>query len=138
MRFDLRGTRAGLALCQHGQPPLIRLNPVLLAENADFVNQTVPHEVAHVGVFYRLGRPPRRPHGEEWQRLMRLLGAAPARTHRYDVTNAVTRRLTRYRYACACREHWLTSIRHRRTRRGVDYRCRQCGQPLRALGDAGV
>lgn len=131
LRFDLRGSHAGLALCHPDRAPVIRLNPVLMAENAEFVAETVPHEVAHVGVFYLLGRPARRPHGPEWRQLMGVLDAEPERGHRYDVSNAVTRRLKRYRYACGCREHRLTSIRHNRIRRGAQYRCRECGEPLR-------
>lgn len=68
-----------------------------MAENAEFVAETVPHEVAHVGVYYRPGRRAHRPHGPEWCALMVLLGADPVRCHRYDFGNAVTRRLTRYR-----------------------------------------
>lgn len=36
--------------------------------------ETVPHEVAPIGVFYRSGRPARRPHGPEWRTLRRLPG----------------------------------------------------------------
>ena len=136
LRFDLRGTHAGLAQCRPGEIPVVRLNPVLMAENDDFIEETVPHEVAHIGVFYWLGRNAHRPHGREWQRLMRMLGAEPSRGHRYDVSNTVTRRLKRYPYACACREHRLTSIRHNRIRDGASYRCRQCGQALREVPDA--
>lgn len=136
LHFDLRGTHAGLAQCRPGAVPVVRLNPVLMAENDDFIEETVPHEIAHVGVFYWLGRPARRPHGREWLRLMHLLGAEPSRGHRYDVSNAVTRRLRRYPYACGCREHRLTSIRHNRVRFGASYCCRQCGQALREVPDA--
>lgn len=136
VRFDLRGACAGRAECRRGEAPVIRLNPVLMAENDVFVAETVPHEVAHVGVFYWLGRPARRPHGREWRRVMHLLGAEPSRGHCYDVSNAVTRRLTRFRYACDCREHQLTSIRHNRIRRGAEYRCRTCGHPLQEVSDA--
>ena len=134
IRFDLRGAAAGQARCRADAGPVIRLNPVLMAENADFVAETVPHEVAHVGVFYWLGGRAHRPHGPQWRRLMHLLGADPDRCHRYDVNNAVTRRLRRYRYVCGCRSHELTSIRHQRARRGVIYRCRGCGETLQEAG----
>ncbi|MDX1604904.1 MAG: SprT-like domain-containing protein [Candidatus Competibacterales bacterium] len=130
VRFDLRGTMAGQAHCTPDSNPMIRLNPILLTENDDFVTETIPHEVAHVGVFYWLSRKPRRPHGPEWQRLMHLLGEEPRRCHRYDVSNVLTRRLKRYPYVCGCRSHELTSIRHHRVRRGVRYRCRCCGNVL--------
>ncbi len=136
LRFDLRGTAAGRAIVGGDRTPTIRLNPVLMAENGvAFLDQTIPHEVAHLGVYYWLGHQPRRPHGPEWRRLMQLLGAEPARCHNFDVGNCRVRRLTTHRYTCACREHRLTSIRHNRARRGVCYHCQACGSALQELGD---
>lgn len=134
--FDLRGMAAGQAHASGGAAPRIRLNRVLLRENGEaFLAQTVPHEVAHVAVFYLPGRRrPARPHGAEWRRLMRHFGVPPERTHAFDVARARTRRLRTFRYACACSEVELTSIRHNRVRRGVRYHCRRCGGRLRPVG----
>ena len=131
--FDLKGQAAGQARLGDGSRPRIRLNPVLLAENGGaFLEHTIPHEVAHLAVFYHYRRRVR-PHGPEWQRIMRRFGAEPRATHTFDVSNARTRRLRTFRYACTCREVELTSIRHNRARRGVRYYCNSCGGRLRPV-----
>lgn len=131
IRFDLRGRAAGQARFGTRGPILIRYNPVLLKENPDdFLASTVPHEVAHVAAFIRHGAGIR-PHGAEWTAIMRHLGAAPTRCHDYDVSGLKARRLRELDYHCACREHRLTSIRHRRVLAGQTYVCRQCGAALR-------
>lgn len=133
LRFDLRGTTAGQAILRDPRQPEIRLNAQLLAENgAEFLNRTIPHEVAHLAAYYRKGRRPQRPHGPEWQALMQSFGLVPERCHRYDVSRARVRRLITHTYRCACRTHELSSIRHNRIGRGeTRYHCRSCGQELR-------
>jgi len=131
IRFDLRGRAAGQARCGSRDPWLIRYNAVLLRENGErFIAETVPHEVAHLVAYHRHG-PRIRPHGPEWQAIMGQLGATPERCHQYDLSH-VPRRTTRvYTYHCACGEHQLTSIRHRRILAGRTYLCRRCAKPLR-------
>jgi SprT protein len=130
IRFDLRGKGAGQFRSRDGLHCEIRFNRELLARNGErFLHQTVPHEVAHLVVF-RLFGPGARPHGAEWQAIMRLFGAEPERCHDYDVEGIQTRRLRRYHYRCACRSHLLSSIRHNRVLRGQTYRCLACGQAL--------
>jgi SprT protein len=128
--FDLRGQAAGQFRVRSGGEPLIRYNAPLLGRYPrEFLEQTVPHEVAHYLAYVRFG-PNIRPHGQEWQRIMRELGADPRRCHDFDVTDLTTRRLRRHLYHCRCGEHALTSIRHHRVLRGTSYICRSCGQPL--------
>ncbi|MGA9469160.1 MAG: SprT-like domain-containing protein [Candidatus Macondimonas sp.] len=133
LAFDLRGTRAGCASAD-GR---IRLNPVLLRENpADFLAQTLPHEVAHWVVF--LWRPGAAPHGPEWREVMNWLDAPARRCHGFDVGRARVRILRRHPYACACRAHEVSAILHRRIQGGAAYRCRACGSVLRPQGEAGA
>ncbi len=128
--FDLRGRSAGQFRVDGGEAS-IRYNCALLArEEAQFLAQTVPHEVAHYLAYLRFGCHIR-PHGPQWQQLMRALGADPRRCHDFDVAGLTTRRLRRHPYHCQCGEHALTSIRHNRILRGARYRCRACGQALR-------
>lgn len=135
IRFDLRGRAAGQARFGSREPALIRYNLVLLlAHPEDFLTSTVPHEVAHVAAFARHGGRHggrMRPHGVEWEAIMRHLGAEPRRCHGYDVSGLSARRLQELDYHCACRGHRLTTIRHRRVLAGQIYLCRRCGQPLR-------
>jgi len=131
VKYDLRGTAAGCA-----KPHEIRLNTVLLKENlGDFLQHTVPHEVAHCAVMQRW--PKVRPHGSQWQSLMIVFGCPPTRCHHYDIEHVQRRRTAGYSYACLCGIHTLTAIRHHRVLRGTRYQCRHCHQylePTRAEG----
>jgi len=90
----------------------------------------VPHETAHF-LAYRLHGRGIRPHGLEWQAIMRRLGADPTRCHDYDIEGLSARRLSYFDYHCDCRDHRLSTIRHNKVRRGTSYLCRQCGTSLR-------
>lgn len=128
--FDLRGRAAGQAVfARRSRECRIRINAKLLASHPrEMLDETVPHEVAHV-VIYRLHGRRVRPHGAEWKALMRAFGVAPEPCH--TLPSEPARRLKQYRYRCACSEPvWLTSIRHNRARRGTVYLCRRCGEKL--------
>ena len=130
IRFDLRGQSAGMVRFPGSGTPVIRYNRTLLEENErDFIDQTVPHEVAHV-VARTIHGGRIRPHGPEWQSIMVTLGANPSRCHNYDTSRSIGRRVTRYPYHCDCREHMITRIRENRIRRGQKYHCRACGRQL--------
>lgn len=133
--FDLRGRSAGQAVfARRSREARIRINAGLLASHPrEMLDDTVPHEVAHVVVFRLYGRKAK-PHGEEWKALMRAFGVDPAPCH--TLPTEPTRQLKRFRYRCDCDEPvWLTSIRHRRAQRGTDYLCRRCGRKLRRAQD---
>lgn len=112
----------------------IQLNAVLLAENQeDMLHETVAHELAHLYVYHRVqaGAMPRsairRPHGREWQGVMRYkLGVEPSRTHAYDVGNVKARRQRRWKTKCACQVIEITTARKNKMLRGAQYRCRAC------------
>ena len=137
IRFDLRGTAAGEARLLGSSSAVIRYNPTLLARHPEsLIEETVAHEVAHLVAFKRFGTRIR-PHGREWQAIMRRFGVAPRRCHSHDVSDLRTRSPRRFVYRCGCRTHELTSIRHRRARTGATvYLCKQCGEPLHAETDA--
>lgn len=138
VRFDLRGQGAGQARIQprgsRRRPDIIRLNPALLAGHPrEMLEETVPHEIAHLVVARRHGRRVA-PHGPEWRAVMADFGV-PARAC-HTLPAEPSRRLRRYRYRCACPEGVeLTSIRHNRARRGTRYLCRRCGETLRRADD---
>ncbi len=134
--FSLRGLCAGQARIGHDGRPLLRINLQLLADNReDFLNVTIPHEVAHLVVLwpYRKRRTRPRPHGPEWQAVMRdCFNLEPVRCHAYRTTPA--RVVSRpFLYACPCREHRLTSIMHNRIRRTRGAYCRRCRSILQFL-----
>lgn len=134
--FSLRGRCAGQARLGREARPRLRINLQLLAENLeDFLVVTIPHEVAHLVVLWqarqRRSRP--RPHGPEWQAVMRdCFALEPVRCHDYQTTPArVVRRP--FIYACPCREHRLTSTMHNRIRLAGGAACRNCRKVLRFL-----
>lgn len=106
----------------------IRLNPVLLLENSEaFIEEVVPHELAHLLVWKHFGRVA--PHGKEWKWMMEsVLGVPARRTHQFELQSV---RRNTFPYRCKCREHQLTVRRHNRVVRGeAVYRCVHCGEQL--------
>ncbi|MBK5967840.1 MULTISPECIES: SprT family zinc-dependent metalloprotease [Thiorhodovibrio] len=131
IRFDLRGQSAGQARCDARARCVVRFNPwLLLRHGEEFIDQTVPHEIAHWLTFKRFGRRAR-PHGPQWRELMVLFGAEPRRCHDYDLKEIPHRRVSSHSYHCSCQEHRLSAVRHNRARKGQTYLCRRCGQPLK-------
>lgn len=136
--FSLRGNRAGTAQYSRSGNHELRFNRKILMENSDeFIEDTVPHEFAHL-ITYALygtdrdykGHRKVKPHGTQWQRVMRLLGYKPTRCHNFDVKPA--RKVARkYEYSCSCQVHKLTAIRHNKIKSGRSYyNCNRCGKKL--------
>ena len=62
----------------------INVNPILLNENVEYVvNQTVPHEVAHIVAYMVFGRV--KPHGLHWEVVMRAFGKQANRCHQLNM-----------------------------------------------------
>lgn len=123
--LDLRGTAAGQALLQRN---CVRLNLSMLeCEGATFARETLAHELCHLVVWQRWGAKAR-PHGRQWQELMRNLGYRAERCHQADAVP--TRRQRRFPYRCPCRTHELSTTRHKRAQRGSRYVCRSCSGVL--------
>ena len=132
LRFDLRGQSAGQMRIDASGHATIRYNPALLLRHGeDFLARTIPHEVAHYLAFLHHGRGIR-PHGPEWQQMVRALGGEPERCHDYDIDGLGARKTRRFTYHCRCGDHQLSSIRHNRISRGTRYLCQRCGEALRA------
>ncbi|MCQ4316109.1 SprT family zinc-dependent metalloprotease [Stutzerimonas zhaodongensis] len=130
--FKLRGQKAGVA---HLTENLLRFNPQLYKENHDhFLKQTVAHEVAHL-IAHQMFGGAIRPHGEEWQLIMRgVYELTPDRCHTYAITR--TRR-SRFVYRCACpeRDFPFSAQRHALVRKGRRYFCRSCRVTLVFSGE---
>ena len=140
--FNLKGRAAGQVKFPLNQPleqAEIRFNQLILqAHTQSFIDEVVPHECAHYVVYhlYYAARFKRRqkpkPHGREWQSVMRnVYGIEPRVTHSYDVP--ATKR-KQFSYLCACDDkvHQLSIIRHNKAARGTaKYLCRACGEILK-------
>lgn len=123
--YAVRGLKAGVAYLQRNE---IRFNPVLLTENGQaFVQQVVPHELAHILVFQRFGRV--QPHGKEWKMMMEEVLGVPAETyHCFDTTNVAGKQ---FAYRCECQTHLLSARRHNAIiKQGRVYLCKRCKKPL--------
>lgn len=120
--YNQRGTIAGSAYYANWE---IRINPTLLIENKqNFIEEVIPHELAHLLVSRHFGRVA--PHGKEWKWMMEtVLEVSAKRTHHFDITSVKTKT---FNYRCQCKErHLLTLRRHNKVQRGeTQYRCRQC------------
>lgn len=127
MNFALRGQKAGVAYLQQNE---IRLNPVLLVENgAAFIQQVVPHKLAHLLVYQQFGRV--QPHGKEWKMMMEQVLGVPAHIYHKFSTASVAKKFS---YQCNCQTHLLSVRRHNAIQRNQrSYICRNCNQPLRYL-----
>jgi SprT protein len=129
--FDLQGRAAGMYRVRSTRRQ-IRYNPYIFGKYfTDNLVNTVPHEVAHYLTDMLFGLRNVRPHGREWQAVMRVLGAEPTVTCHYDLTGVPLRRQRRFSYRCGCSSHAVSAVRHNRVQRGLGkYVCRHCRTPL--------
>ena len=125
--FDLRGRTAGQAYTTKNH---VRLNAVLLTENAqEFIEQIVGHEVAHLVDRYQNGNATD-PHGPKWQAIMVAFGLLPAPRHSLDVTNSAVGEP----FSCGCsgKKH-IMSPRSIKTALRGGYSCNSCNTILQPL-----
>ncbi len=114
--FKKRGACGGTALSSKNE---LDFNSGLASENFDeYMNQVVPHEVAHLLKDKKYGsargRGPNSAHGSNWQRVMMTLGVRPDRTHSMDVSNQSTRRpQNKFIYRCeGCQKEIVMGPKH--------------------------
>jgi SprT protein len=129
LTFNQRGNIAGTA---HLQKNIIKLNPVLLADNLEqFCHTVIPHELAHILVFQMHGRV--KPHGQEWRAMMQNVFTLPPHVkHQMDVTKTQGKT---FKYQCGCAKIDLSVRRHNKVvRRQQEYVCRKCNTLLSYVG----
>lgn len=128
INFDLKGRTAGQAFTTSGK---IRYNLTALTVEGGWdhlLNQTVPHEVAHM-VQYNCSRFPtsrqvNTPHGAYWQSVMRKFGVRPDRCH--DLPLPAARKRKTYLAKCPCKQHEISSVIANKMLKGHKYRCNRC------------
>jgi SprT protein len=132
VKFDINSARlGGQAVFANN---LVRLNPVYLAKYQDeYINSTVIHEVAHLGVHevYQIGQGRKVDgHGPEWKQMMRNLGADPKRCHTYQPDPGQGRSRQKYEYKCSnCSAPVMVGpVVHKNLMDGQRYNTRCCGR----------
>lgn len=121
VEFSPRLTRA-FGRCYQSER-LIRLTPSLLDSQSALLDEILCHEAAHAAVYERWGSRAR-PHGVEWEGLMRKAGFEPRVRIPVVVRStaaASSRRLPRYDHRCP-----VCKLSRSASRPRHDWRCRLC------------
>lgn len=120
VRFDLRGRSAGQAYRKMGEYG-VRFNRDMIMNSGwdHLINDTVPHEVAHLFGFYTEQD---RGHGRVWYSICRALGGSGQRCHSEEVTYANGK--TYYYTTSTGHVVTFSSNRHSKIQRGTSYRFR--------------
>jgi len=128
--YTKRGTTAGTATLQRWT---VNYNSTLLMENIeDFLNRTVPHEMAHLIDFkvnprnFQPGYGRKRSvHGTTWKNIMRILGAPTTRCHSFDTTNSRVKKRAGVKQVYSCNTCQLLMklgpVRHRKMQSGANH-----------------
>lgn len=130
IEFKKRGKTAGTA--HYGLIIKLNFNMVLLRENTEhFIDNTVPHECAHLIARTIFGIKIT-PHGKEWKRVMVKLGVNPKRCHSYSVSNSTVYEKAKHLYKCKCQYHAIGPVRHKKMvmLNSSIYKCRICKAAL--------
>lgn len=124
LSFDIKGGIAGQAHLNVRREYRVRLNSLLLHDNFDeMLNQTLPHEMAHIIAFDKHGDVG---HGNIWKNVMRGMGLRPDRTHRYNMSKV--RKHTLY---CNCRTHHVSTRMYNLVAKGQHRKCMACHTAVR-------
>ncbi len=134
VHFDLIGGTVGMYFNKNNERRY-RFNSYLFSKYwHENVRNTIPHEVAHYACDLLFDYRRIRPHGRQWQAIMRFFGAEPTRTCQFDLAGIPKRSMRRFNYYCKCDTHQLSAVRHNRVGRGQQrYVCRRCRSELVAL-----
>lgn len=106
--------------------------PLMMRNEKDFLEDTIPHEVAHLvarAIQVKSGRV-EGAHGKTWKAVMsRVYGLNPVRCHSYEVSG-IGRKTKTYKYICSCKKFEVGSVRHNKMMKGAKYTCKLCKKHL--------
>lgn len=120
IKFTLRGPDAGRTDVIHHK---IALNPFYINEQpAEYIFETVGHEVAHLVVTARHGMRVFN-HGQEWREVMKCFNIPANISHGYDIR--AVKSLKRI-WVCECSQHYVDPKLHRAMLGGKIYTCSFC------------
>jgi len=104
-----------------------------------YLNEIVQHEVAHCIQYdvYFKGYYRIKPHGREWQYVMRnVYKLSPKTTHDMDCSATKTKIQRRWSWFCNCQEHRVSTRKHNLMTRNLQsdcssgWECVKCGSSL--------
>jgi len=108
IEHTIKGKKAGVAYLQQWK---VNYNlELLIANEEEFLKQTVGHEIAHLVAFQLFGS---RGHDKAWKYVMRQLGLEPNRCHSYDLSEITIKKHKKVIYKCNCKEHEIGLVRHK-------------------------
>lgn len=143
IQFKVKGLVAGYAsLNFHTGSCTLDFNEAIMEDNFDdFVDRTVPHEVAHYCSMLLKGQIKRGSkteyHGAHWRSIMRFFGVDDIkRCHSYRVDKANRKMRRRFSYKCDCGyDHQLATVTHNRIQREQkSFICKDCRSTLTWTG----
>ena len=136
---NLKGQSAGKIEFRMHRPshkPQIRLRFNLQAaelDPEDMLNNTIPHEVAHLVVKLCPHQFNQAPHGKDWQSICKVLGGDAKTYHKLKLVPA--RQQKRWHYLDdQGQPHQLSTIRHKRLQKGIIYKVKASGAAIQASG----
>ncbi len=129
--FTVRGTNGGTANTGSWH---VNFNMGLLVDNMDeYINQTIPHEVAHLVTFAIHGQEFKRTrrgyirvsHGKNFYAVMRTFGVKETRCHKMDTSKVktATRNVKKFGVQCPCCQEEFTvgTVRMKKILNGARY-----------------
>lgn len=127
--FFTNGKNAGTA---QNMPFRVEYNLTVFGSDLErFLNDTVPHEIAHLVCFY-MGLD--KGHGKNWKRVCAMLGGNSKRCYQAvegSIQFQGSRKVTEYFYIAPCGTSvWVSTQRHNAMTRGKQYRIVTSRQPL--------
>jgi len=128
-RWTKMGRVAGKA---HYIDNLVELNPDFLTNHLEeLINQTLPHEIAHLVSVKVYGQQLGRGHGRFWKSVMYALspmGVECRRCHDYSLDGVSKVHPRPYEYVCRCKDKTfnLTANIHNKIQRGQKRICVRC------------
>lgn len=133
IKYDLRGRAAAQAQRRYNRL-ILRFNVEAIEKSYDdMVNETIPHEVAHIVAFAfpNLGA---KNHNHGWKRIARSLGSNADRCHTIQLTPARRRqRAARQIYRLdSGREILVGPTQHKRIQQGAKYNVKMTGESIEA------
>lgn len=124
----------------HYKNNMIELNAIMMHDNMDeFMNETIPHEFAHLAVNYTYANA-KQAHGPEFRAVCRQLGAQGTTYHNMNTVNAVrakdpAKKLFSYKCDDGCKTFNFTQIRHTKVKNGTRYLCTSCRKVLKFVAE---